>query len=123
MSPENQFEVCFSKFLDEPINCNYVARDSHGKWSLPEAIALIRRYTELYIAKNGQEPSVSAFKIVRDLLLEDQMIVRSKVDVEEQITLTADEYRATPIHTVQGRYKIEPAYRDAVDRLHAMGVL
>jgi hypothetical protein len=120
-SAENQFEVCFQQFL-ESVNCTYVARDAQGKWSLAEAINLIRNHAEMYIQKNRQEPSLSAFKIVKDLLLEDGMIVASKADESEQITLTAEEYHRIPVATIQRRYKMEPAFRDAVDRLHATGV-
>ena len=37
------------------------------------------------------------------------------------VTLTAAEYRSTPSAVLQKRYKQEPAFRQAVDALHASG--
>jgi hypothetical protein len=123
MSPENQnqFEDCFRKFLESG-TFNYTARAQNGSLSVLTAIEMLKSYTRMYLEKNRLLPSVSAFKIIRDELANERMILPlRKEEGEEEFTLTADEYRQIPVRALQQRYKSDALFRDAVDKLQATG--
>jgi len=121
-SPENQkqFEECFQKFLESG-EFIYTARAQNGSLSILTAIELLKRYTRAYLEKNRLLPCISAFKIIRDELAVERMILPLQKDEGEEFTLTAEQYHGLPVATMQRRYKMEPAFREAVDRLHTTG--
>ncbi len=119
-SADNQFEECFQKFLESG-GFNYTARAQNGSLSILTAINMLKSYTGAYLEKNRLLPSVSAFKIIKNELANERMILPLQKDEGEELTLTAEDYRRTSVSVIQRRYKMEPAFRDAVDRLHAAG--
>jgi len=60
-------------------------------------------------------------RYMSDKAFRDFYDVHSGIATPQPIQLTADEYHRIPSRTAQARYRQEPAFRAAVDGLHASG--
>lgn len=118
---EQQFESYMQQFLGRGTFLYEGKDESTGRWSIANALDRLRACTAAYLDKFGQLPSVSSFEIITDLLVEQldlrPLPVEQAVQAVQEISLTLDEFKRIPSAVAQRRYKLDPAFRNAVDRL------
>lgn len=126
---EQQFELDYDKFISGGFL--FTAKDQTNQWTMEEALRRLRFYTRLYIQKNNANiSSVSAFKIVADLLFSDTdpavriaPMVRDGEQEEASPELTVEAYERMPVRQIQLRYKSDPLFKEQVESLIARGLI
>jgi len=104
----------------------FVERPEWLAYTSTPALELLIDQTRQRVETNGGYSSISAFEITfNELVQSGQLVKLRNVDLNDDepkpFILTPEEYRSTPSRTIQLRYKQNPAYRAAVDKLFAEG--
>jgi hypothetical protein len=120
---QERFEILCEEFVES---------ESWLPYHTPTNYELVVERARTQIEANGGYPSYAALELAAADLIGGNIIRRQFTRTPEEeaasrpvqpLALTAEEYRRTPSATAQQKYRTNPAYRAAVDKLFASGAV